>query len=79
MNGRRPRLLPYDVIRRASEGDVEAMDRVVRRYGAYMNKLSTQPYVDQAGNFHYVVNEDIRRQLETKLIRKVLLFRATEP
>lgn len=72
------RLLPYETVYKASMGDVEAMDAVLKRYGPYIRKLATQPYIDQSGGFHYVVNEDIRRQLEMKLITKVLLFRATD-
>ena len=70
------RLLSYETVYLASQGDVEAMDRVLKRYEPYIRKLSIQPYIDQSGGFHYVVNEDIRRQLEMKLITKVLLFRA---
>lgn len=68
-------LLPFQTVYLASLGDIEAMRDVVRRYEPYINKLSTQPFIDPTGNIHYVVNEDIKNRLQTKLIAKVLLFR----
>lgn len=68
-------LLPIDVIKAASEGDVEAIDMVLRHYEGYIAVLSTRKLYDEYGNTHYCVDETLRRRLETKLITKVLDFK----
>lgn len=68
-------LLSIDVIKAASEGDVEAIDMVLRHYEGYIAVLSTRRLYDEYGNTHYCVDETLRRRLETKLITKVLNFK----
>lgn len=70
------RLLPYSVIVRASEGDIEAINVVLKHYEGYIAVLATRSLYDQAGGSHNYVDEDLRRLLETKLITKVLDFKA---
>ena len=42
----------------------------------YIAKLSTRTMYDEAGNPHLCVDEELRRRLETKLITKILTFKA---
>lgn len=67
--------LPFEVILAAAGGDSEAMNRVMRHYSGYIAKLCMRPFCDESGNQHYVVDEDMRRQLEAKLTAAVLRFR----
>ena len=53
-------LLPFHIIKAASEGDVEAINTVLKHY---------------EGQVHYCVDETLRRRLETKLITKILAFK----
>lgn len=69
------RLLPFHIIKEASEGNVEAINVVLKHYERYILKLSTRRLYDEYGQPHYCVDESLRRRLETKLITKVLSFR----
>lgn len=68
-------LLPFHIIKAASEGDVEAIHAVLAHYEGYIAKLSTRKMYDEFGQVHYCVDETLCRRLETKLIAKTLAFR----
>jgi hypothetical protein len=68
------RLLPFPVIEAAASGDVDAINKVLKHYEGYITVLSTRRMYDEDGNPHYVVDEEMRRTLETRLIVKVLQF-----
>ena len=68
-------LLPFHIIKAASEGDVEAIHAVLAHYEGCIAKLSTRKMYDEFGQVHYCVDETLRRRLETKLIAKTLAFR----
>ena len=69
-------LLPYPVIAAAVSGNVDAINKVLKHYEGYIAKLSTRTMYDEAGNPHLCVDEELRRRLETKLITKILTFKA---
>ena len=69
-------LLPYPVIVLAADGDVDAIHAVLKHYEGYIAVLATRKLYDGHGNPHLCVDEDMRRRLETKLITKILTFRA---
>lgn len=68
-------LLPLCIIQAASEGDIEAIQAVLRHYEGYITVLSTRCMYDEFGQAHYCVDETLRKRLETKLIAKTLAFR----
>lgn len=68
--------LPYAIIVRASSGDVEAIQTVIQHYGGYIAALATRTLYDDQGSPHLYVDDELRRILETKLITKLLDFRA---
>lgn len=68
-------LLPFHVIKAASEGDIDAITEVVDHYERYIIKLSIRKMYDEYGQVHYWIDETLRRRLETKLITKVLQFK----
>ena len=68
-------LLPFQLIKAASEGDIAAINTVLRHYEGYIIRLSTRKLYDEDGQLHYCVDETLRRRLETKLITKVLEFK----
>lgn len=70
------KLLSYHIIVAASAGDVNAINMVLKHYEGYIAVLSTRRMYDENGNLHYCVDETLRRRLETKLITKILDFRA---
>jgi hypothetical protein len=71
------RLLPYRVIKAAVAGDVGAIHKVLKHYEGYIATLSTQRLHDEYGRVYLVVDEDMRKTLETELIIKILKFDMT--
>ena len=67
-------LLPFHIIKAASEGDVEAINVVLKHYEGYIASLSIRMLFDEFGQIHYCVDETLHRRLETKLITKILDF-----
>lgn len=67
--------LPIEVIQAAADGDNEAMNLVMRHYSSYIARLCMRPFHDESGKRHYVVDDDMRRQLEAKLTAAILRFR----
>ena len=76
MNYRREEMLPsYSVLQAATEGDVAAINLILKHYERYILKLSTRMLYDKTGRLCYEVDEALRRRLETKLITKTLTFK----
>lgn len=67
-------LLPFPVILAASNGDAEAISKVLEHYDGYIIALSTRTLYDECGTPHICVDEGIRRRLQTKLIAGILNF-----
>lgn len=72
---RQRNLLPFEVIRAASSGNVGAIQVVLKHYEGYIAKLATRKFFDEYGHSYYCVDEALRKRLETKLITKVLDFK----
>lgn len=70
-------LLPIQIIIMATEGDSIAMQHVLTRYRSYILKLSYQNNYESNNKERISIDEYMRRQLETKLIEKVLKFDVT--
>lgn len=66
--------MPFHTIKAATEGDVEAINAVLKHYEGYIASLSVRKLYDEYGQPHYCVDETLRRRLETKLITKILDF-----
>lgn len=69
------KLVPFDVIEKASKGDVLSINQILKHYEGYIERLSIRKMFDEYGGIHYCVDETLRRQLETKLIKTILGFR----
>jgi hypothetical protein len=67
--------LPIPVIMAATSGDAEAVRAVLKHYEGYILALSMKRLHDDDGNAYFFVDEDMCRELETRLITKVLMFR----
>lgn len=65
-------LLPLSVIEAARAGDAEAVERVLRYYSGYMNKLCTRTLYDENGYPHVCLDEAMKRRLEIKLIHDIV-------
>ena len=65
----------FHVIVAAVNGDIDAINAILKNYEGYITQLSTRKLYDEGGNACTIVDEDIRRRLETKLITKILQFK----
>lgn len=72
-------MIPFPVIVRATDGDIEAVNQIVRHYSGFIASRSMRPMKDEYGNTHMVVDETLRRRMETRLIAKILSFEIREP
>lgn len=71
-------MIPFPVIVAATDGDTEAINQIVKHYSGLIAKRSLRPMKDEYGNQHMVVDETLRRRMETRLIAKILSFEIGE-
>ena len=74
MKRRDNRLLPFDVIQKATSGDEEALRTVLANYDGYIRTLAIRMSVGEDGGKHYAVDEEIRGRLQGKLMKAVMQF-----
>lgn len=67
-------LLPLSVIDASRAGDPDAVERVLRYYEGYINKLCTRTLYDEIGQPHVRVDEFMKRRLEIKLIHSIVVI-----
>ena len=67
-------LLPFEVIEAATNGNIEALDKILKHFEGYIRKLSTRQLYDGCGNPRWCVDEELRLMLETTLVAKILKF-----
>ena len=73
-HNRRDNLLPFGIIETAASGDVDAINAVLKHYEGYIIVLSTKRLFDEQGNPYMMVDNEMRRTLETRLIVKIMQF-----
>ncbi|MFR4965174.1 helix-turn-helix domain-containing protein [Sellimonas intestinalis] len=64
--------LPDAIIDAACAGDAEAIDRVLRHYDGYINKLCIRKVIGSDSRTHYVVDEYMKRRLQIELIHSIV-------
>ncbi|NLQ72054.1 helix-turn-helix domain-containing protein [Streptococcus mutans] len=67
-------LVPFPLIVKATDGNAEAINQIIRHYRGYMTKCSLRLMKDEYGNQSMVVDEVLRGRMETRLITKILSF-----
>ena len=75
MKNNEKNLLPFHVISAATKGDVEAISIILGYYDGYIAKLCTRKMIDDAGNTHSYIDEEMRTRLKIRLIMRTLAFR----
>ena len=65
-------LLPLSVFAEARAGDPLTMERILRYYDGYMNKLCTRTLYNMDGTPHVRVDKYMKHRLQNKLIRAIL-------
>ena len=67
-------ILPFPIVVLAVQGDVIAMNQILKHFEHYLNRLSQKTLFDELGNPYVYVEPEIKRALETKLIVAILSF-----
>jgi hypothetical protein len=67
--------IPFSIIKEAVKGDTTAIKKVLARYEGYILKLSLKRFQDKDGKLYEYVDEDMRCQLQTKLMLKISKFK----
>lgn len=66
------KLIPYEVIVAAKQGDVEAMTRILRHYDRRISYYSRCPLFDEYGNRYEMVDPEIKSRIQAKLIHQII-------
>lgn len=66
-------LLPMEVIEAAREGDPLALERILRYYDRYINKICTQTLYDKDGLPHIDIDEYMKQRLQAKLVDAIVV------
>ncbi|URZ16642.1 helix-turn-helix domain-containing protein [Clostridium felsineum] len=72
---RAKKLIPFQIIKAAREGDDVAIQYILKHYEGYIAKLSTKVLADECGNGYYFVDKSIQEQLTTALLQMTLNFK----
>ena len=66
-------LLPMDVIEAVRAGDPLALERVLRYYDRYINKICTRMLYDKEGLPHIGIDEYMKHRLQAKLVEAIVV------
>lgn len=66
-------LLPMDVIESARAGDSLALERVLRYYDHYINKICTRTLYDTNGLPYIGVDEYMKQRMQAKLVEAIVV------
>ena len=67
-------LLPFDVILAATQGDINALHKVVEHYDGYIAKLCIRSFRGKNGDYYYV-DEEMQNRLKMRLVERTLKFK----
>lgn len=67
-------MIPFSLIVKATDGNTEAINHIVKHYKGYISKRSLRPMKDEYGNQQIVVDEMLHGRMQTRLITKILSF-----
>ena len=67
-------MLKKKIIEAAVNGNVDAINDVLKHYEPYIAALATRRLYDENGVPHLCVDDELRKTLEIKLITKILSF-----
>lgn len=67
-------MITYETARAATGGDVLALEEVLAHLDGYIDRLCTQPYVDDAERVTYGVDSQRKTYLQGKLLAAILRY-----
>ena len=66
--------LPFTVLKKAVEGNSDAIAHILKHYDGYLNSLSKRSIRTKNGKDCFVIDEDWKAQLQEKIIRAIPRF-----
>ncbi|PLT70728.1 hypothetical protein CDL26_14115 [Mediterraneibacter gnavus] len=69
------KLIPYETIQEAVNGNPFSINQVLRHYDGYINFLCRRKTVMECGKEKYQLDEMMKVQLQTYLIESILRFK----
>ncbi len=63
--------LTYELIKRATSGDREALSEILEHYDAYINALVAYETVGENGEVRRAIDEDMKAQVQLKLVEAI--------
>ena len=70
--------LTYDLICAAVDGEITALEEILRFYYDYINALATVKWEDAQGKTYRYIDEDLKSRIQLKLIKAIPKWRGTE-
>ena len=64
--------IPFSIIEKAINEDIEAIDYILAHYRNYIIRLSTRVARDENNNEYMYVDDDMRSRLENRLIYSII-------
>ena len=64
--------IPFSIIEKAINEDIEAIDYILAHYRNYIIRLSTRVAREENNNEYMYVDDDMRSRLESKLIYSII-------
>lgn len=64
--------IPFSIIEKAINEDIEAIDYILAHYRNYIIRLFTRVARDENNNEYMYVDDDMRSRLESKLIYSII-------
>jgi len=64
----------FAIISVASDGDVNAIESILRHYDAYISKASVRPFYDEYGQMYLAIDHDLKGLIRTALVTKMMKF-----
>lgn len=64
--------IPFSIIEKAINEDIEAIDYILAHYRNYIIRLSTRVARDENNNEYMYVDDDMRSRLESKPIYSII-------
>lgn len=68
----RRKLLDFDTICAATQGDPDALAEVLRHFDGFITKNSMRLYYDEYGQAHRCIDPILRSRIENKLVKRVV-------
>lgn len=64
----------FTSISAAVDGDVNATEKILKHYDAYISKASLRPLYDEYGNIYIAVDTELKGRIRTAIMEMILKF-----